>query len=377
MGNGMTVKKIVSSFIGQARRDPANAARIYRRGAQTLSGLANDPRNERLRPVLVNAGLSFAGAAMEAEAKTAAPQQRITQTDFSALLEEMRDAVEQLPDEGFYPGAAMDVLALRGEGGTAPGAAGAPGVPGAATPDGNPGISIAPASFNENSTLGRSVSIKFAPTDADRAQGVFESQTVAFWQGTKREAQAMSVDLTTVLVPQPNNLLTQTARAHAILEYGSDGNKQSNAVVDFGTGRRITVVGNYISVIVGMDPPRAGTTSGTLTLGASIGAFAAPSEAPVTRTVYFDDVTPGMGSNDVQQVPLRATLLLPPITQFAPNDDTVVLFLGFGGTQVGQWEFNNATGPSSPAPVPADAFFVQIFNSKGGGDIRLPFQLSL
>ncbi len=397
MAQTAKIRDVINGYLGKAAKaHPVKRPQILREGAALLAQAAGDPRNKHHKAHLTSIGLELVGAAMKAQQalqpqpQWEEPQQRqhFTMTDFEDLLSQTREAVEQLPENGFYPSAALDVLALRGAtGGSPEGGSGDLSSPGASAGAGasataSPRVSIAPASFNANSTLGRAVTVTFAPTPAQTAQGISQSQTAAFWQGVKEESQAMSVDVGTVLQPTPPEHFGAgpTSRPFAVIQYGADGNTQNVIPIDVGQGRRLTVIGNYISVLLGMDPPPVNRTSAVLTMGASIAAFAATSEAPVTRTVYFDSLDP-MSNTPFHAVPLRATTLLVP----CPGT-------GFGGVYIGtldihffditghvvtSWHYDFTTGFGLiPIQVPTDAYFFNVFPSLAGS-FRLPFQLSL
>jgi len=366
---GASAKKLVSAFIGQAQQaDPAIRPRILRRAAATFAQLASDPRNVRAKKHLTSIGLEFAGAAHQAA----------TTNDFTQLLRDTAKAYEELgPAAEFDTHATMDATALQhlDEAKNAM------------------RTSIQPASLNKDSTLGRSATIKFQPSADEVVKGIVQEQTVAFWQGQKEEAQSMTVDIGTVLQPQPTPrlLVTPDARAYAKIQYGSDGNTQNMAVVDLGLGRRITVVGNYVAVIVGMDPPGtpdpppAEAVAASLTVGASIGTFAAPSQAPLVRTSYIDDYErqePGIFISSERPIPLRAVRVLVPTGQAAtPGDPALpvvtIQFYNLNGNTVTSHTFNLLTGVGCyPITVPPDAFFFQVFTTLGTF-LRVPFELSL
>jgi hypothetical protein len=243
-------------------------------------------------------------------------------------------------------------------------------------------VYITPESFNMDVTLGRSQKIKWQPTDEDKLNQIQQSQTVAFWQGVKKEAQAMTVDVSLGFLPAiqqqtdtPFAMLDN--RAFAEVEFGSDGNR-NKVILDLARGQRLTVVGNYISVVVGMEAPRAGFASQVIEAGASIGAFAAPSRAPVIRTLYFDDLTAG-SSAPLTPIPLKASELLPMVYQ-GPNLGAVsIFFTDAGGNKVATYDFAPPrTAPRIPIAIPGDAVYVTIDNLVGSTiQVRLPFELSL
>ena len=242
-------------------------------------------------------------------------------------------------------------------------------------------VSIQPASFNRSTTLGRAAKITYAPTSDQMLQGIKETETVAFWQGDKVEAQAVSVDIGMVLPPLPKVASNLDARPYALIEWGLDGYRQSSVVVDVGLGRRFVLVANYVAVTVGTDPPAPGQQSPLLTIGAGIGTFAAPSQAPVTRTIYLDQVDLSGGSGPLQ-IPARAVQLMPILTS-APTASYDVEFFNYSGNNICGWQFTAnpavlSTPPTAPFVMPPDAYFFTISSTAGGPvNVRLPFQLSL
>ena len=377
---GVNVKQLANYFIGEARKASTSLGRahILREGAAAFAQLSGDPRNVHAAKKLTAVGLEFVGAASKA--------QQATITDFEDLLRTTADAWEDLGQDAAFGQGDMNVAAVARD------------LAQADSSDEAKIVSIAPQSFNKDATLGRSVLVKYAPTKEEQAQGIVQSQTVAFWQGSKREAQAMTVDVGPTLfptVPIPEIITSPIqGRAFASVEYGSDGNRTSAIEIDVGLGRRVTVVGNYISVIVGMDPPPIFNSSPTLTIGASIGAFAAPSQAPVTRTVYFstsdiDPRAPGV-ITILKQIPPRSVQLLRPTSNaedLPPSGGFIIIsFLDIGGNGIGGLRYAIGAGAAlNPFPfvVPYSAFFCLVrFDGVTPAPtqalpIYLPFQLSL
>src|SRR6185295_8219907 len=113
----------------------------------------------------------------------------------------------------------------------------------------------------------------------------------------------------------------------------SDENK-TKVEVDLCFGNRYTVVGNYIAVTVGMGPPKgfpAGTFDSTaITAGASIGAFAAPSNSPAIRTAYVDQL-PVSGQTEFIPIPLKAVQLLPVQSFLNVGETARIRFFSYGG----------------------------------------------
>lgn len=377
------IAQLANFFIGKANRaeTPYEKAHILREGAAVFAHVAGDPRNVRASKKLTAIGLEFVGAASKA--------QQATITDFDQLLRTTADAWEELGDEAAFGQGDMSLLATS---------------TGLAQQDSSAEakiVSIAPYTFNADATLGRVVTVKFDPSEQERSQGIVQSQTVAFWQGAKREAQALTVDVGPTLLPQVFqnppvfSVNPIDARPYAIIEYGSDGNRTNNIVIDVGAGRRLTVVGNYVSVIVGMDPPTPAEgifpafKSAALTLGASIGTFAAPSQAPLVRTVWIDHMDNTVNT-DIKPIPSRAVLMLKPVFLSPPTGRRLnVLFFDYGGNQVGVSPFNVGGVANAglvdfacdpfPIAIPYNAYFfaLNVFPAEPIVPVYCPFQLSL
>jgi hypothetical protein len=350
---GMTVKKLVASYIGAAKRRPDLTPSIYRKAARTLTGLSRDPENAHVASQLQEAALNFAGAA---EGSQRAP----TVDDFTDLLRETATSYDQVGDDP------IDLIARRREIHEAR--------------SGETRTSIAPNSFNEDSTLGRSAIIKYAPTSEEASQGIVQTQTVAFWQGVKKEAQAITADVALVQPPPPANAnLPLSVRPYGEVKFGSDGNT-TPVEFDIGRGVRFTVPCNYISILVGMDPPAADKASAAITVGASLGTFAAPSQSPIFRTRYVDDVLGGTTS-DFITVPLKATQLLSIQSNMAIGETAIVTFYSYSGADaLTEIFYQQGVGLTAnlPAPIAGDEFFVKIHNAAiAARSFRLMFQLSL
>jgi hypothetical protein len=352
------IEQIAQSFLGAAAANPQQKHEICRQAAYTFMGLAQDPKNARASQQLAEVGLQFARASADSRPPV--------MDDFADLLQETAAAYEAAGPWGDDP---MDLIAMRRE------------IHEDRTPRTPGQIFITPESFNKDATLGRSQKIKWAPTDEEKFNGIQQSQTVAFWQGVKKEAQAMTVDVSLGFLPAIQQQTdtpfdTLNNRAFVEIEFGSDGNR-NRFQADLGNGRRITVAGNYVSAIVGMDPPRVGFTSQVIEAGASIGAFAAPSRAPVIRTVYFDDLLTG-SSAPLTPIPLRATELLPIVYQGPNLGNFVLYFADAGGNKVATYRFAAPYGITTPIALPGDAVFVTFDNNTGSTiQVRLPFELSV
>lgn len=356
MLNGATsIKRLTDDVIGAALQDPRNAPLILRQGARTFAGLAKDPKNARVAQRLQDVAFEFAEMARQ-------QQQQPTVDEFHQLV---ADTAEAYDHEG------ADDMAVIAERRMIE-----------AERDAWKRMSIAPESWDSDATLGRTATIKWNPSDQERIDGVKQSETVAFWQGHKREAQAISVDvnLVTPYVPptSPGALATPgSARPYAIIEYGSDGNT-NQVKIDACFGRRFTVLGNYVSVVMGMDPPATGRSSVTMTVGASLGTFAAPSQAPVTLTSYIDSLANGSQSDYIQR-PTRAVQVLPILTDAIAGNIRLDLFDVDGSVApIATLIYPVGTMGISPIAIPNDVGYARIMNQTGqASNFRLIWQLSL
>lgn len=357
------IEQIAQSFLGQAAANPQMKHEICRQAAYTFMGLAQDPKNARASQHLSEVGLQFARAAGDARPPV--------MDDFADLLQETQQAYEAAGQYGDDP---MDLIAIRRE------------IHEDRTPRTPGQIFITPESFNRDATLGRSAKIKFNPTDEEKVNGIQQAQTVAFWQGTKKEAQAMTVDVNFTFLPalpsDPDLFTPLNARPYFELEYGSDGNK-TKVVADLALGKRATVPGNYVAVNVGMDPPGFGKPCPVIDVGASIGAFAATSLGPLVRTVYADAVpTPNPGADPIFPIPLKAVALLPVQSSLLVGESFRIEFLDFGGGIVSRVFYTQAVNSTMPiVPIIGDVSFVSIVPMGAfafpSNAFRLPFQLAL
>jgi len=365
----MTTKEVAATFLGRAAKakNPVERSQALREGAAQFAHLASDPRNSKYKGQLTAIGLEFAGAAMKAFEPVAPGLNHDPAVDARAF-----HALHALYPEG------IEHAIEQGEG------------PSIATPK---RVSVLPATFTEETTLGRYAELTFAPTAAQTSAGIKQQDTVALWNGKKTESQAMSIDLGLIFPPILQGdiggaIPAVDGRLYAKIQYGADGMTQSNLVtVDVGLGRRLTVIGNYIAVLIGMDPPRSNlvgglpSTSPVLTAGASIAAYAAGSAAPVVRTLYCDAIDPTSSGGEFHAaIPLRAVRLLPPLGA-SPTDTLFIEFQSINGTPIGAW----TTGMPLPFPVPPDAFSIVLTSVQGipgtgqgpESGIRVPFELSL
>ena len=349
-----SVEDVIKTYLGAAAAHPERADRVYRDAARTLAGLAQDPLNRPFKSILEGAALEFAGASAGWQAPPVVDDFRELLVDTAAAREALGGTREDLAVE-----AGRRVVAEAHEA--------------------HPRVKITPPSLDW-ACLGRAGKYKFNPTDEERAAGIIGQGTLAFWQGSKDEAQAATVDVALLAAPPtPSGLpsFLYSVRPFVSVEYGSDGGK-AQVTYDLSLGRRITVVGNYVSVLVGMDPPAPGLLSAVISVEASIGMFAAPSVAPVVRTTYIDLSTGSTSA--LLPIPLKAAQLLPLVTS-AVGGTSTVRFYGFGDVgatmPVGSVSY---PATSWPVPVPGDAFFFTVTNATGvvaGSRYRLPWQLSL
>lgn len=350
---------LVQDVIGQAAADPANAAAIFQQAAKQFHNLALVPENERLRPILRRMSAEMAAASWQGNPTPlpeAAEGQRATKDDFEELEDQHAAAMEEVGQHGDF-----EVMARRAE------------IQEASKVETSVArVATNPASFNERTPLGRTATVKFNPSNTDQAANIVATSTVLLWQGDKVETQAATVDISVNEVfPDPTGIAT--CRPYAIVTYGSDGNRTSVAV-DVGRGTRLTVVGNYVDVLVGMDQPPAGFNSGVMTLGASLGMHAARSIAPITRTVYVDNLA--VGGVVTYPRPSHATSILSP--QSTDTAGTMRLrFYDTGGLLVYALIFG-AGSITSPIPLTGDVATID-FTNQGTLAIwaRIPHLLAL
>jgi hypothetical protein len=353
-----SIRELADHFVGMAAQvQPEQQSEVLRQAAYEFMGLSQKPQNARSAEKLARIGLDFANAASR--------QRPPTMDDFTDLLQGTEQAYDETGDD------VMNLISRRRElyeERVSP-------TPGA--------VSIAPDSFNKDATLGRSAVIKFAPTQEEIAQGILQSQNIAFWQGTKKEAQAMTVDISLGFLPPLQDDSNLNVRPYAEVEYGSDGNR-TKVKMDVAFGKRVTVVGNYIAVTIGTDAPRPvgpGLVGETiaLTAGASIGAFAAPSVGPVILTSYIDFLEPV--NEVIIPIPLKAVALLPIQSDLALGQTATLEFLDYGATNImTQVFYTQVANPvMQPIPITGDVAFILVRNGLSiiAKNFRLPFQLAM
>jgi hypothetical protein len=338
------VDRIGLDYVKKAIARPGQAQRIYRDGADTLLGFADAPENVTIAPALLGWAARLADAADRPAAVS----------DFLDQLQERVEAYRQVgsPYDDLGPVARQQEIHTE------------------RTP-GLPRVSITPKSVNQWTRLGDQATIKWHPTEQDGRAQIKQSNTIAFWQGTKEESQAVTVDTAILDLPKDANP-DGGPRPYAVITYGSDG---AVASVKVDIGQRVTVVGSYVSVLVALNPPQADYPKGQVTVGASIGFFAAPSAAPVMCTEYLDN----LGAAEVSVLvprPSKATFLLPMQSNVLSGTATIE-FLSLDGVLVQyatQW-INSAQ--NVPIPLTADISFVRLTNTGTAANFRLPFQLSM
>lgn len=369
------IADMAQHFIGAATANPEQKHAICHQAAQAFMNAAENPRNASNAKSLTEMGLAFARAAQSARPPVI--------EDFADLLHETAAAYEAAGPWGDDP---MDLVSIRRE------------IHDQRTVLAPGETFITPPSFNKDVTLGRTTQIKWQPTQDEIKNGIQQVQTVAFWQGVKKEAQAMTVDSSLGFLPNIQSSAGEGVafsafanvnnRAFVEVEFGSDGNR-NKVQYDLRLGQRCTVVGNYVSVLIGAEQPGFGFAPQILEVGASIGAFAAPSLAPLIRTIYID----GLGGPIPQPmgtltrtgwlpIPLKAAALLPIQTDLPltlAGERLSIVFADAGGNELTQITYQQ--GPLVPQqiiPLYGDVAYVAVKTlSTFVTNVRLPFQLSL
>lgn len=352
-------KQLVDTAIGEARRaDPEERPAVLRRSSHVLARAAADPRNAKLSRRLHEAAREFSRAA----ARPAQIEQFVT-----AFADAVTEAEAELEVTGESEDGLDEIARIRAEK-VAERVAERQEL-------GNPSSGTStPDSFDEpGNALGRTAVLKHNPSAEDVKNGITAEQTVAFWQGHKREAQAVTADVWYQMARQADTW----SRPQALIEYGSDGSKFTIRV---DAGQRVTLVGNYVSVVmVAAAPPADAPSSAALfTAGASVGAYAAGSAAPVICTEYIDRLASAAVSELIPKPP-KAVALLPVFpTSFVGS--LLFEFINVGGGDVVQSALvTYAPGQPYPPTIPIadDAAFVRVTSGLAGiARIRLPFQIS-
>lgn len=349
-----SLRQMADEVVAAARRDPANARTILGAAAQRFATMGLDRRNARHARDLEALAQWFASAALGSK------------SDFDERLYNSIEAYRMGADSD------MELVAIEQQ---------------IRQEEGPPHSSVTPASFTKDTALGRYADFKYAPTEQEYSLGVRQEDTLAVWPGRKEEAQAFTLDFTLTNpaqyppVPDDPDVEPQfLGRPYGFVEYGSDGVK-TRVLFDIGFGTRFTVVGNYIAAGAGMgpipgldaDPP---TISQMLRIGCSLGAFAAPSTAPVTYTAFVDDLGIGLLSDPIQR-PVKAVALLPLLCDINAGS-TNINFLDYNAKiiYVTSWPANTIS--ASPIPLSPDVAYVRLTNNTGDtASYRVVFQLAL
>ena len=378
-----TVEDLVSTLIGEIAATPWGEARdaAMRRAASALIGYASRPRNAAVAPSLRSAAAAFLSAAAPApdvERLLANPDRPPVGDDFTDMMLET-DIADQASHHD------IDREARRNEVHAERLAVGQ--------------VSIAPASFKDGAALGRTATVRYPTSRAtapavdpavaaeDAKAGISAAETLCMWQGSKRETQAMTVDVS-VAIPPKDAVLDSSGtivespvvRPFVRVTFGADGTS-STVEVDAARGARVTVPGNFVAVLVGCDPVPLNTKeySGAVTYAGSVAAFAAHSAAPVLRTLYVDNLEgAGPGSKSkFFRIPARAVQLLPPLADSTVAGTIGVAFFAGIRTPVGFQTFPVSAYQANPIGVPCDATHVQVTNFMGTKtNYRLMFQLN-
>lgn len=358
------IEAALQAAIREAAREPHRRSEILGSAALTLAARSSEPQHRSEAPVLRALAERIAEAAMGDPGGA-------TRDDFAETLEVFDEAHEQFPGDQDVLARADDLLDERATKGER--------------------LSIAPLSWGAGATLGRSGRFRYDPSQSEIANNVAQSATLAYWQGEPHESQAITIDLAPPSDGQPPALLAVpdpslspvdvSGRPRGRILYGADG-AITRVDVDAGFGTRFTVVGNYVSIQLYMDPPAPGATDGEMSFTGSMGAFSAPSAAPVFYTVYLDSLaggatTDGRSGPALIQRPQHAAFLLP-ILSDQIGGNVILKFFGQGAAQV-LTQFVYPLGQLlPPIPLPSEVQYISLTNGTGNtANFRLVFQLSL
>ena len=356
----------LASALRLAQQQPHRRSAILGQAAMQLAAKAQEPRHAKEAPVLRALADQIAEAAM-------AHLPRATMDDFEEQLQEFDQAHGEFSSD-------IDVLARADDIHDAK-----------KTERHGKRMSIAPLSWGAGATLGRSGVFKYGPSSDEIKSGVSQASTLAFWQGEPHETQAITVDLAppTGGRPMPLQALPDpsggpvevSTRPRGLISFGADG-AITEVAVDAGFGVRLTVPGNYVTVQLAMDPPRTGAVAGEMKFTGMLGAFAAPSAAPVMYTVFLDDlgdgaITDGVNGPPPIQRPSHANYILP-ILSTATSGNVLLSFYGQGGVQLLAQYIYPLGQILPPIPLSAQVQYIVVENGVGGvADFQIPFQLSL
>lgn len=343
------VDQIAIGYIARALQNPASEKAIYREATRTLMGHASEPQNMEIAPDLIGWASRFHGASAVSE-----PGRPAVIIDFLDFLQERAEAYRQVGS----PYDDMGFIARERE----------------IHEERNPGlprVSITPKSVHEGTRMGDRVTLKWAPTQADILAGIHAQSTLAQWQGFKEESQAVTID--TAVLDQPQSANAEDGpRPFVVVTFGSEGAKVD---VKMDANQRCTVVASYVGVVAGLNPPRDDFQKGLVTVGASIGFFAAPSVAPVICTEYIDDLADTFSSRLIPR-PVKSMYLQPMQSSTLGGAATIIFYAADG--VIPQYQVPWINGAQNvPIPLTADIAFIQVTNLGGGPRFRLPFQLSM
>ena len=373
---GIHLQRVVQEIIGSAEADPLTAPQAYVQAAQNFRALAQQPQFRQMATLLGEKAQEF-----EIRAAQHLAVQEAVKDDFEEQEQHFAEAYSKFGHHGND----MLVKAGRNEAAAAPGGQ----QTGAAASDVQRVCPI-PISV-ESQRLGNIGQFKWAdsanPLTSDEiAAGVKTDDTLVLWQDVKSVAQALTVDVGLIKGEFPPNppvfIQKNDCRPYGIVEYGTDG-YHSVVPFDVGVGTRFTVAGNYCSVSVGMDPPRPSTSPGLLTLGASLGFYSAQSMAPVTRTVYVDDLPVNTPAYIAR--PLKSVALLPPVGPGGgfggvPAVNVTLEFFGWASERITSLTFDIGT-IVCPIPLSNDVAAIILIPNTGIAKLpenyRLVFQLAL
>jgi hypothetical protein len=354
----LALNRIIEDVIGAAESNPEAAAEIYADAAMKFRQHALRRENFESRGLLAAKANEFEALGVSHVYRL--PEQPTTVNDFDELEAEHAQAMREVGH--------LDDLEVRARRDRLQ-----------SVRTDKLRMSITPESITDKTALGRQITVKYAPTQADKLINITDADTVVLWQGSKTEAQAFSVDVGVVTSPAIGTQVS--CRPYGIITYGSDG-WQNSYRFDIGQGTRLTGVGNYCSVLVGMDAPGFGLPSGQMTLGAGLGTFAATSLAPVTLTSYVEGirVVPDLNNNVDVVMPVKAKLLLPPQCSDV-NTLTQIDFYDIAGNLLYSLQFLSGT-IVSPIPLSNDFAYVKVTRlSTSSGPVyatyRLIWQLAL
>lgn len=354
----------IQAALREAAAQPSRRSEILGNTALGLAATSTKPQYAKEAPVLRAIAERIAAAAM-------APARRATRDDFQETLEEYEQAHGEFAEDHDVIARADDLhdakTALRGA-----------------------RVSIAPLSWGQGATLGRTGKFKWDPTAEDIANNVSQSGTLAYWQGEPHESSAVTIDLALPADGQPSPVAVLlpdavgarvSSRPRGIVSYGADG-AITKVAFDAGFGTRLTVTGNYVAVQLAMEPPRANTQRGALSFTASMGAFASPSTAPVFYTEYIDRLPPGQATDGASgfppiQRPAHAASILAVLSSETTGTASLAFWDAGGATVL--FRFDYPMGQILlPIPLPSEVQYISLTNNTGAGaSFRVVFQLAV